>query len=106
MTCRANHLDETHVHIMPPYTWMMPTRGIDSDRINGTHKVTLDTPKGWETATQLTGKEGEWKADGRDEFLDAIMESNANPMISFDVMGLLNISNCGIQEACQFPRKD
>ncbi len=87
MTCRANHLDETHVHIMPPYTWMMPTRGIDSDRINGTHKVTLDTPKGWETATQLTGKEGEWKAEGRDEFLDAIMESNANPMISFDVMG-------------------
>ena len=29
MTCRANHLDSTHVHIMPPYTWMIPTRGID-----------------------------------------------------------------------------
>ena len=26
MTCRANHLDSTHVHIMPPYTWMLPTR--------------------------------------------------------------------------------
>ena len=37
MTCRANHLDETHVHIMPPYTWMMPTRGIENQ---GWNKVT------------------------------------------------------------------
>ena len=87
MTCRANHLDATHVHIMPPYTWMIPTRGIDKDRMNDNHKITLDTPKGWETATQLSGKEGEWIAEGRDEFLDAIMESNANKMISFEVMG-------------------
>ena len=87
MTCRANHLDESHVHIMPPYTWMMPTRGIDNSRMDQTHKVTLAAPKGWNTATQLVGREGEWFAEGRDEFLDAIMESNANPMISFDVMG-------------------
>tara|TARA_B100001769_G_scaffold209166_1_gene168574 strand:- start:1925 stop:3673 length:1749 start_codon:yes stop_codon:yes gene_type:complete len=87
MTCRANHLDETHVHIMPPYTWMMPTRGIEKSRLEQSHKVTLDAPKGWQTATQLAGKEGEWFAEGRDEFLDAIMESNANPIISFDVMG-------------------
>ena len=87
MTCRANHLDESHVHIMPPYTWMMPTRGIDNSRMDQTHRVTLAAPKGWNTATQLVGREGEWFAEGRDEFLDAIMESNANPMISFDVMG-------------------
>jgi len=87
MTCRANHLDATHVHIMPPYTWMMPTRGIDSNRMYASHKVTLDTPDDWQTATQLSGKEGEWYADGRDEFLDAIMESNANKIISFNVKG-------------------
>ena len=87
MTCRANHLDSSHVHIMPPYTWMIPTRGISNSRMDGNHKVTMETPKDWETTTQLSGKEGEWVAKGRDEFLDAIMESNANKMISFDVMG-------------------
>jgi len=87
MTCRANHLDSTHVHIMPPYTWMMPTRGIDKSRLEGTHRVMLHTPKNWHTATQLEGEEGNWFAEGRDEFLDAIMESNANPMISFEVQG-------------------
>lgn len=89
MTCRANHLDATHVHIMPPYTWMMPTRGIDKSRLDGTHRVLLNAPEDWHTATQLNGKEGEWTADGRDEFLDAIMESNANPMISFEVQGTM-----------------
>ncbi|MCH2436015.1 MAG: hypothetical protein MK197_06985, partial [Candidatus Poseidoniaceae archaeon] len=59
MTCRANHLDESHVHIMPPYTWMMPTRGIDNSRMDQTHKVTLAAPKGWNTATQLVAREGE-----------------------------------------------
>ena len=44
MTCRANHLDQSHVHIMPPYTWMMPTRGIDNSRMDQTHKVTLAAP--------------------------------------------------------------
>ena len=89
MTCRANHLDATHVHIMPPYTWMMPTRGIDKSRLDDTHRVLLNAPEDWHTATQLNGKEGEWTADGRDEFLDAIMESNANPMISFEVQGTM-----------------
>ncbi|MBJ61845.1 MAG: hypothetical protein CMB57_01195 [Euryarchaeota archaeon] len=87
MTCRANHLDSTHVHIMPPYTWMLPTRGIDKNRIEMDHKVILKTPDDWHTATQLKGVEGEWIAEGRDEFLDAIMESNANPMITFEVEG-------------------
>ena len=45
MTCRANHLDQSHVHIMPPYTWMMPTRGIDNSRMDQTHKVTRRRPK-------------------------------------------------------------
>ena len=87
MTCRANHLDSTHVHIMPPYTWMLPTRGVEENRIDGQHIVKLIAPKEWHTATQLEGKEGSWVANGRDEFLDAIMESNSNEMITFDVMG-------------------
>ena len=87
MTCRANHLDSSHVHIMPPYTWMLPTRGIDAKRMHQTHKVTLDKPKDWQTAIQLPGKEGEWFAEGRDELLDAIIESNPNPMISFEIQG-------------------
>ena len=33
MTCRANHLDSSHVHIMPPYTWMLPSKGIDKKRL-------------------------------------------------------------------------
>ena len=85
MTCRANHFDESHLHMMPPYTWMIPTRGIDSSRLNHRHKVTLEKPKNWTTATQLPGKEGEWWAHGRDELLDGIMESNANKIISFKV---------------------
>ncbi len=87
MTCRANHLDSSHAHIMPPYTWMMPTRGIDKSRLDGRHRVRLHKPDDWHTATQLTGTEGDWYADGRDEFLDAIMESNPIPMISFEVKG-------------------
>ena len=87
MTCRANHLDNTHVHIMPPYTWMLPSRGIDSKRIDRSHRVTLSKPDNWQTAIQLPGKEGEWFAEGRDELLDAILESNSNEMVSFEIAG-------------------
>jgi predicted metalloprotease with PDZ domain len=87
MTCRANHLDKSHVHIMPPYTWMIPTRGIESGRMELSHRVTLDKPNDWQTAIQLPGKEGEWFAEGRDELLDAIIESNPNKLISFEIEG-------------------
>lgn len=87
MTCRANHLDASHAHIMPPYTWMLPTRGIDIDRMNEIHEVKLLKPKNWQTATQLPGEEGLWQAHGRDELLDGIMESNPNPLITWEVMG-------------------
>ena len=105
MTYRANHLDKTHVHIMPPYTWMMPSRGIDSERMNNTHKVTLDKPNDWQTAIQLPGKEGEWFADGRDELLDAIMESNPNKMISFDVKGCKQYLKLWDSGSLDFPKK-
>ncbi len=105
MTCRANHLDNTHVHIMPPYTWMLPTRGIDSQRMDGTHKVTLAKPDDWQTAIQLDGKEGEWFAEGRDELLDAIMESNANSMYSFEVQGCTQYLKLWDSGNLPFPEK-
>ena len=40
MTCRANHFDSSHLHMMPPYTWMIPSRGIEKSRLNLRHKVT------------------------------------------------------------------
>ena len=43
MTCRANHIDTSHVHIMPPYTWVLPTRGISQDRMDLIHDVEIKT---------------------------------------------------------------
>ncbi len=87
LSVRGNHLDTTHLHMMPPFTWFMPTEGIDSARMNMEHVVELHAPKGWTPATQYTdagnktGK-GELTANQgtthcftspqRDEFLDAI----------------------------------
>ena len=105
MTCRANHLDTSHVHIMPPYTWVLPTLGIDLSRMDLSHKVTLDKPEDWQTATQLVGKEGEWIANGRDELLDAIMESNSNPMISFEIEGCMQYLKLWDSGGLEIPKK-
>ena len=102
LSVRGNHLDTTHLHMMPPFTWFMPTEGIDSARMNMEHVVELHAPKGWTPATQYTdagnktGK-GELTANQgtthcftspqRDEFLDAIIECNPNVMDSWDVEG-------------------
>jgi predicted metalloprotease with PDZ domain len=89
MTCRANHLSDTHVHIMPPYTWMLPSKGIDLTRLDKTHNVNVITPKNWKTVTQLPSSGKSWKAYGRDELLDGIFESNENDLISWEVAGKL-----------------
>jgi len=52
LSVRGNHLDTTHLHMMPPFTWFMPTEGIDSARMNMEHIVELHAPKGWMPATQ------------------------------------------------------
>ena len=28
LTVRSNHLDTTHLHLMPPFTWFWPERGL------------------------------------------------------------------------------
>ncbi len=102
LSVRANHLDTTHLHMMPPFTWFMPTEGIDSSRMNMEHIVELHSPKGWTPATQytssgsrsgkgeLTSNQGTthcFTSPNRDEFLDAIIECNPNPMDSWVVDG-------------------
>jgi len=54
LSVRSNHLDTTHLHMMPPFTWFMPTEGIDSERMNMEHIIELHAPKGWTAATQYT----------------------------------------------------
>ena len=102
MSVRSNHLDRTHLHMMPPFTWFMPTSGIENNRMNMEHIVELHAPKSWSPATQylstgkqngkgeLTKNEGtthSFSAPNRDEFLDGIIECNANPMDTWVIDG-------------------
>lgn len=102
LSVRSNHLDATHLHMMPPFTWFMPTDGIEIQRMNQQHSVELHAPSDWSPATQyqavsnsvgkgeLSGNKGtthRFTTPNRDEFLDAIIECNANPMESWDVDG-------------------
>jgi len=87
MTVRSNHMDESHLHLMPPFTWWLPESGIDLQRMDETHTVKLSVPKNWSISTQIPGKNGEYFADGRDELLDGIMEANPNRELSWIVNG-------------------
>ena len=51
LSVRSNHLDTTHLHLMPPFTWFWPERGIDEKRLNMTHHVELVAPAEWSPAT-------------------------------------------------------
>ena len=52
-TVRSNHYDETHLHLMPPFTWFLPTSGIDSSRMDLPHKVEFLLPETWNVSTQM-----------------------------------------------------
>ena len=92
LSVRSNHLDTTHLHMMPPFTWMWPEKGIDAKRLTMTHQVELVCPGEWTPATQLRalghaeGSEGtciwQFSAIGRDMLLDSILEANANHAIT------------------------
>ncbi len=88
MSVRANHIDDSHLHLMPPFTWWIPERGIDKNRLSQKHSVEIKVPKEWTISTQLSGSAGTYIADGRDELLDGIIEANANPEISWQVKGI------------------
>ena len=102
LSVRANHLDESHLHMMPPFTWFLPTDGIDSTRLNMQHSIEVHAPKAWIPAAQYalqasknqngklsgnTGTTHAFTAPNRDELLDGIIEINAHPIQSWDVDG-------------------
>jgi len=102
LSCRSNHLDSTHIHMMPPFTWFLPTAGIDEKRMNKKHSISLHTPSTWSAATQyklesskscngsLTSNSGithTFSSPNRDELLDGIIEANENENISWKVDG-------------------
>ena len=97
LSVRSNHLDASHLHMMPPFTWFWPTKGVDPQRCHLGHTVELIAPKTWTPATQLLPVEDTEQGDAdhrwvfaaknRDHLLDSIMEVNANPMITRDIDG-------------------
>ena len=106
LSVRSTHIDSSHLHMMPPFTFLLPTDGIDKSRMDKTHHIYLQSPKGWTPATQLdliehklgidsisgnTAEEFRFIAPNRDELLDGIMEVNPNENISFSVDGRTHI---------------
>ena len=108
LSVRSNHLDSSHLHLMPPYTWFLPTKGCEWAENGGPVSITLNLPEEWSVATQqspLASPDGlpehvaGWrKMDGcvshhylgqnRDELLDGVFEANANRSYSIEVQGI------------------
>ena len=88
MSVRSTHIDDSHLHLMPPFTWWIPESGIDKSRLAKAHSVEIKVPNEWSISTQLSGSAGTYIAEGRDELLDGIIEANANPEISWQVKGI------------------
>ena len=95
-TVRSNHLDETHLHLMPPFTWFLPTDGIDSKRMNMQHRIEFLLPETWNVSTQMelehSAKQNgtqlhTFQVEHRDALLDGIAECNANKIHTFTVGG-------------------
>ena len=97
LSVRSNHLDTTHLHLMPPFTWFWPERGIENERLGLSHRVELSAPPSWTPATQLhlessedteaSRKRWHFSTEGRDMMLDSIIEVNPNPIITYSISG-------------------
>ena len=97
LSVRSNHLDTTHLHLMPPFTWFWPERGIDHKRLEMKHGVDITAPSAWTPATQLhldssedvndASKRWHFSTEGRDLVLDSIIEVNPNPTITHNISG-------------------
>jgi len=96
LSVRSNHLDSTHLHLMPPFTWFLPVQGIDLQRLDQTHQVEITAPETWTPGTQLDAVENSRKGDARiwkfttpnrDYLLDSIIEVNPNEPIEYVVNG-------------------
>ncbi len=106
LSVRSTHIDASHLHMMPPFTFLLPTSGIDNSRMNMQHKITLFSPAEWIPASQLTminrnasvksilgnvANQFDFSAPNRDELLDGIIEANVNPNIEHTVDGRKHI---------------
>ena len=82
--------------MMPPFTFLLPTRGIDKSWKDNSIYFSASLPKEWEAVTQMNlleveenGDEKEWSyvSENRDRFLDSILEANTNESIAWEVDG-------------------
>ena len=110
LSVRSNHFDESHLHMMPPFTWFLPTSGIEGERMNLQHSIQFKLPKSWTVTTQLDKielKENNdmnihmYSAKNRDDLLDGIAECNSNSVIETTIDGIrhtLDIWDAGGKE--------
>ncbi len=110
LSVRNNHFDESHLHMMPPFTWFLPTSGIESERMNFKHSIEFKLPKSWTVTTQLKKTEliedndmniHTYSAKNRDDLLDGIAECNSNSLIETTIDGIrhtLDIWDAGGKE--------
>ena len=110
LSVRSNHFDESHLHMMPPFTWFLPTSGIEGGRMDHQHSIQFKLPKGWTVTTQLekVGLEENndmnihnYSARDRDDLLDGIAECNSNSVIETTIDGIrhtLDIWDAGGKE--------
>ena len=95
MTVRSTHLDDGHLHLMPPFTWYLPDH---ADWSNGAD-IHLRLPDHWNAFTQLQSERTPAKgthvfnAPDRDAFLDGIIEANAGPHRTWEVDGRPHVLN-------------
>jgi predicted metalloprotease with PDZ domain len=96
--------------MMPPFTWFLPTSGIDGGRMDHQHSIQFKLPKSWTVTTQLEmiGLEENkdmnihsYSARDRDDLLDGIAECNSNSVIETTIDGIrhtLDIWDAGGKE--------
>ncbi|MDP6011107.1 MAG: hypothetical protein QF707_04870 [Candidatus Poseidoniaceae archaeon] len=101
LTVRSNHMDASHLHLVPTFTWMMPKRGWDG---GDDCTVTLMMPEGWSAASQLNdhpasppkhkvwtvGNERTWQPPDVDELYDGVIEANAEATHSRMMSGAMH----------------
>lgn len=110
LSVRSNHFDESHLHMMPPFTWFLPTSGIEGGRMDHQHSIQFKLPKSWTVTTQLekigleenkTMNIHSYSARDRDDLLDGIAECNSNSVIETTIDGIrhtLDIWDAGGKE--------
>jgi predicted metalloprotease with PDZ domain len=101
LTVRTNHLDNTHLHLVPTFTWFMPSKGWS---VGSECTVTLSMPDDWSAATQLhtypiqTPNHADWKGSNVvswapptiDELYDGVIEADACPNHSRMMSGVMH----------------